>query len=103
MTRISSSSPTQMNGTDAVHEAVLPMSNGKSNAQHSFHFKLSAHLPNWCSNLSFFITRSDLWAWQPKGIGSRLTCHEFEPSTTKDSPCRDPMSVKYVEAQTSSR
>ncbi|CAL1266495.1 unnamed protein product [Larinioides sclopetarius] len=31
MTRISSSSPTQMNGTDTVHEVVLPMSNGKSN------------------------------------------------------------------------
>ncbi|GFV79829.1 hypothetical protein TNCV_1726541 [Trichonephila clavipes] len=25
-------------------------------------------------------------------------CHEFEPSTTKDSPCRVEMLVKYVES-----
>ncbi|GIY42936.1 hypothetical protein CEXT_308311 [Caerostris extrusa] len=31
MTRISSSSPTQMNGTDSVHESILPMTNGKTN------------------------------------------------------------------------
>ncbi|XP_015917615.1 protein lin-28 homolog [Parasteatoda tepidariorum] len=30
MTRISSASPTQMNGSDAVHEAVLPTTNGVS-------------------------------------------------------------------------
>lgn len=33
MTRISSSSPTHMNGTDAVHEAALPMTNGKTNGK----------------------------------------------------------------------
>ncbi|GFX96083.1 hypothetical protein TNCV_2289731 [Trichonephila clavipes] len=30
-------------------------------------------------------------------------CHELEPSTTKDSACRETMHVKSVEAQTSSR
>ncbi|GFT14252.1 hypothetical protein TNCV_4591121 [Trichonephila clavipes] len=30
-------------------------------------------------------------------------CHEFEPSTTKDTPCRGEMHVKYLSrAQTSS-
>ncbi|GFT06286.1 hypothetical protein TNCV_2990571 [Trichonephila clavipes] len=27
-----------------------------------------------------------------------LPCHEFEPSTTKDPPCRAAMHVKYVES-----
>ncbi|GFV58751.1 retrovirus-related Pol polyprotein from transposon TNT 1-94 [Trichonephila clavipes] len=45
----------------------------------------------WLKNLS----GPDIRSW--------LVCHEFEPSTTKDSPCRTTMHVKYVEAQTSSR
>ncbi|GFW39755.1 hypothetical protein TNCV_4522451 [Trichonephila clavipes] len=44
------------------------------------------------------------------GLGSRVVkvsdrgwpYHEFEPSTTKDPPCRDAMHVKSVRAQTSS-
>ncbi|GFV97906.1 hypothetical protein TNCV_5069461 [Trichonephila clavipes] len=37
---------------------------------------------------------------QPSGqsIGSWLACHEFEPSTTKDPPCRGTMHVKPVES-----
>ncbi|GFT40608.1 uncharacterized protein TNCV_3007841 [Trichonephila clavipes] len=30
-------------------------------------------------------------------------CHEFEPSTTKDPPCRAAMHAKSVESETSSR
>ncbi|GFW13640.1 hypothetical protein TNCV_1211061 [Trichonephila clavipes] len=30
-------------------------------------------------------------------------CHEFEPSTVEDPPCRGAMHVKPFEAQTSSR
>ncbi|GFX95614.1 uncharacterized protein TNCV_4826281 [Trichonephila clavipes] len=33
---------------------------------------------------------------------SRLACHDFEPSTTKDPPCREVMHFKSAEAQTSS-
>ncbi|GFU24119.1 hypothetical protein TNCV_2007121 [Trichonephila clavipes] len=33
---------------------------------------------------------------------SWLACHEFEPNTAEDPPCRDAMHVKSVEAQTSS-
>ncbi|GFU65788.1 hypothetical protein TNCV_5059221 [Trichonephila clavipes] len=32
------------------------------------------------------------------GIGLWLACHEFEPSTTKDPPCRGAMHVKSVES-----
>ncbi|GFT73193.1 hypothetical protein TNCV_87001 [Trichonephila clavipes] len=32
-----------------------------------------------------------------QGIGSWLACHEFEPSTTKDPPCKDAMLIKSVE------
>ncbi|GFX63436.1 integrase catalytic domain-containing protein [Trichonephila clavipes] len=31
-----------------------------------------------------------------QGIGSWLACHEFEPSTTKDPPCKDAMLIKSV-------
>ncbi|GFW10400.1 hypothetical protein TNCV_5097511 [Trichonephila clavipes] len=33
-----------------------------------------------------------------QGIGSWLTCHEFEPSTTKEPPCREAMYVEAVES-----
>ncbi|GFW46089.1 hypothetical protein TNCV_3277061 [Trichonephila clavipes] len=36
-----------------------------------------------------------------QGIGSWLTCHECEPSTTKDPPCKGAMHVKS-RTQTSS-
>ncbi|GFY35424.1 hypothetical protein TNCV_195171 [Trichonephila clavipes] len=31
-----------------------------------------------------------------QGLGSSLACHEFEPSTTKDPPCRGALYVKFV-------
>ncbi|GFV36472.1 hypothetical protein TNCV_2259911 [Trichonephila clavipes] len=37
-----------------------------------------------------------------QGIGSWQACNEFETSTTKDPPCRRPMPVKLLIAQTSS-
>ncbi|KAG8192834.1 hypothetical protein JTE90_014614 [Oedothorax gibbosus] len=40
MTRISTSSPAHMNGTDAVHEAALPMTNGKTNVSRGDEIKL---------------------------------------------------------------
>ncbi|GFW15920.1 uncharacterized protein TNCV_4431931 [Trichonephila clavipes] len=45
-----------------------------------------------------FTTRP--WAVVPSGedIGSWQACHEFEPSATKDPPCRATMHVKYVES-----
>ncbi|GFX49824.1 HTH_Tnp_Tc3_2 domain-containing protein [Trichonephila clavipes] len=36
-------------------------------------------------------------------MGSWQACHEFEPCTTKDSPCRGELHVKSVENSTSSR
>ncbi|GFY32588.1 uncharacterized protein TNCV_673431 [Trichonephila clavipes] len=40
------------------------------------------------------------WPQKPSGqdIGSWLTCHEFEPNTTKDTPCSGAMYVKSVES-----
>ncbi|GFT88858.1 hypothetical protein TNCV_906721 [Trichonephila clavipes] len=38
-----------------------------------------------------------------QGVGSWQACHEFEPSTAEDPPCRRAMHVKYIEAQTPSR
>ncbi|GFW75451.1 hypothetical protein TNCV_4426351 [Trichonephila clavipes] len=38
-----------------------------------------------------------------KETDSRLACHEFEPSTAEDPPCRAAMHVKSFEAKTSSR
>ncbi|GFW72524.1 hypothetical protein TNCV_3797521 [Trichonephila clavipes] len=38
------------------------------------------------------------WEASGQGIGSWQACHEFEPSTTKDSPCRASMHVKFVES-----
>ncbi|GFS49935.1 hypothetical protein TNCV_821991 [Trichonephila clavipes] len=32
-----------------------------------------------------------------QGTGSWEACHEFEPSTTKDPPCRGAMHIKSVE------
>ncbi|GFW90872.1 hypothetical protein TNCV_2418651 [Trichonephila clavipes] len=44
-------------------------------------------------------------ARNPSGqsIGSWVACHEFEPSTTEDPPCRGAMHVKSVESSKSSR
>ncbi|GFV78575.1 hypothetical protein TNCV_1888811 [Trichonephila clavipes] len=41
-----------------------------------------------------------MWPWLPSGqnIGSWLACHEFEPSTIKDPPCRGAIHVKSVES-----
>ncbi|GFT72252.1 hypothetical protein TNCV_1801351 [Trichonephila clavipes] len=33
-----------------------------------------------------------------QGIGSSQACHECEPSTTKDSPCREAMHLKSAES-----
>ncbi|GFT41769.1 hypothetical protein TNCV_4708241 [Trichonephila clavipes] len=33
-----------------------------------------------------------------QGIGSWQACHDFEPSTTKDPPCREAMHVKSVKS-----
>ncbi|GFX72908.1 hypothetical protein TNCV_1698051 [Trichonephila clavipes] len=33
-----------------------------------------------------------------QGMGSWLACNEFDPSTTKDPPCRGEMHVKSVES-----
>ncbi|GFV66078.1 uncharacterized protein TNCV_2891481 [Trichonephila clavipes] len=39
-----------------------------------------------------------LWYPSGQGIGSWLACHEFEPSTTKDPPCRGEMHVKSAKS-----
>ncbi|GFT59038.1 hypothetical protein TNCV_186311 [Trichonephila clavipes] len=38
-----------------------------------------------------------------KVMDSWPACHEFEPCTAEDSPCRRAMHIKSVEAQTFSR
>ncbi|GFY16398.1 hypothetical protein TNCV_2350411 [Trichonephila clavipes] len=38
-----------------------------------------------------------------QGIGSSQACHEFEPSTTKDPPCREQCTLNLPRTQTSSR
>ncbi|GFV06147.1 hypothetical protein TNCV_650031 [Trichonephila clavipes] len=40
---------------------------------------------------------------QGQGIGSWQICHEFDPSTTKDPPCRAAMHVKSVQSSKCSR
>ncbi|GFX84263.1 hypothetical protein TNCV_3976081 [Trichonephila clavipes] len=37
-----------------------------------------------------------------QGIGSRQACHEFDPSTTKDSPCRERNTLNLSRAEMSS-
>ncbi|GFV06614.1 hypothetical protein TNCV_2949361 [Trichonephila clavipes] len=44
--------------------------------------------PTWCGHGSRVVCVSDR-GW---------SCHEFEPSTTKDPPCRAAMHVKSVES-----
>ncbi|GFY05391.1 uncharacterized protein TNCV_960871 [Trichonephila clavipes] len=44
--------------------------------------------------------RKNAWPRKPSGqsIRSRVACHEFESSTTRDPPCRGAMHVKSVES-----
>ncbi|GFU29753.1 hypothetical protein TNCV_4745781 [Trichonephila clavipes] len=53
--------------------------------------------------LNYCIAIGPSQVWWPRwpsgqGIGSWLVCHEFEPSTTKDPPCRTAMHAKSVES-----
>ncbi|GFT50634.1 hypothetical protein TNCV_552161 [Trichonephila clavipes] len=48
-------------------------------------------------------TSSPFWNPSGQGIGSWLGCHKFEPSTTKDPPCRGAVHVKTSRAITSFR
>ncbi|GFX63878.1 hypothetical protein TNCV_4345931 [Trichonephila clavipes] len=57
--------------------------------------------PTWAGsrNLSAEGQRQTNHATQPVKVSDRgLPCHEFEPSTTKDPPCRAAMHVKSVES-----
>ncbi|GFW72855.1 hypothetical protein TNCV_1266981 [Trichonephila clavipes] len=45
-----------------------------------------------------YILSGDRGSLMVKITDSWLSCHEFEPSTTKDPPCREAMRVKSVES-----
>ncbi|GFV53714.1 hypothetical protein TNCV_2092171 [Trichonephila clavipes] len=52
-----------------------------------------AVLVTWCGRRSLEVKVTNSW----------LACHEFEPSTTEDLPCRGPMHFTHVVALTSSQ
>ncbi|GFV41861.1 uncharacterized protein TNCV_2958771 [Trichonephila clavipes] len=79
----------------------------EGNLNNNRHFRMSFAIssplvcPESGSNpRSSFVKASYKWPRYPSGqvIGSWLACLEFEPSTTKDPPCRAAMHIKSVDS-----
>ncbi|GFX12414.1 hypothetical protein TNCV_1036011 [Trichonephila clavipes] len=43
-------------------------------------------------------TQTGLWWPSGQGIGSWQACHDFDPSTTEEPPCKGAMHVKFVDS-----